>query len=201
MFENVGGNRKGKRYGLELWIFPTPFPSYDFFEPKMDCANYVGFRHHSSFIIILVYIVIATPLAAAKPSWCHDFQANDPQGLQDAGLDVAECAQLICDTFAEMIFVHGRVHADPHAGNIYFKAPWRDWMCTTGIKRFHRNFLPHHFPHEVYNFGMCHSFFKPRGKVDGRCRQLRSTERFIRNWCFWTMASTTTSVKEITTCG
>lgn len=38
-----------------------------------------------------------------------------------AGLDVAECAQLLCDTFAEMIFVHGRVHADPHAGNIYFK--------------------------------------------------------------------------------
>lgn len=49
-------------------------------------------------------------------------KANDPQGLRDAGLDVAECAQLICDTFAEMIFVHGRVHADPHAGNIYFKA-------------------------------------------------------------------------------
>eukprot|EP00435_Cladocopium_sp_Y103_P048659 s827_g14.t1 len=35
-------------------------------------------------------------------------KANDPQGLRDAGLDVAECAQLICDTFAEMIFVHGR---------------------------------------------------------------------------------------------
>lgn len=61
----------------------------------------------------------------------HSFQANDPQGLRDAGLDVAECAQLICDTFAEMIFVHGRVHADPHAGNIYFKAPWWGERCTS----------------------------------------------------------------------
>eukprot|EP00931_Biecheleriopsis_adriatica_P103252 TRINITY_DN78111_c0_g1_i1.p1 TRINITY_DN78111_c0_g1~~TRINITY_DN78111_c0_g1_i1.p1 ORF type:complete len:586 (-),score=118.33 TRINITY_DN78111_c0_g1_i1:22-1605(-) len=49
-------------------------------------------------------------------------KANDPVALRAAGLDVQECAQLICDTFAEMIFVHGRVHADPHAGNIYFRA-------------------------------------------------------------------------------
>lgn len=47
---------------------------------------------------------------------------NDPTALRDAGLDVNECAQLLCETFAEMIFVHGRVHADPHAGNIYFRA-------------------------------------------------------------------------------
>lgn len=31
-------------------------------------------------------------------------EANDPVGLRKAGLDVAECAQLLCDTFAEMIF-------------------------------------------------------------------------------------------------
>ena len=49
-------------------------------------------------------------------------EANDPAALRAAGLDVRECGELICDTFAEMIFVHGRVHADPHAGNIYFKA-------------------------------------------------------------------------------
>jgi len=48
-------------------------------------------------------------------------KANDPAGLREHGLDVKECAALICDTFAEMIFVHGRVHADPHAGNIYFR--------------------------------------------------------------------------------
>mmetsp|Transcript_6221 Transcript_6221/g.17320 ORF Transcript_6221/g.17320 Transcript_6221/m.17320 type:complete len:543 (+) Transcript_6221:78-1706(+) len=49
-------------------------------------------------------------------------KCNDPKALGDAGLNVAECAELICSTFAEMIFVHGRVHADPHSGNIYIRA-------------------------------------------------------------------------------
>lgn len=49
-------------------------------------------------------------------------KVNDPVGLRELGLDVTECADLICNTFAEMIFLHGRVHADPHAGNIYFRA-------------------------------------------------------------------------------
>eukprot|EP00438_Fugacium_kawagutii_P005948 Skav231308 [mRNA] locus=scaffold1116:5501:8373:- [translate_table: standard] len=39
-------------------------------------------------------------------------EASDPEALRNAGLDVDECAQLICDTFAEMIFVHG-CPADP----------------------------------------------------------------------------------------
>eukprot|EP00927_Polykrikos_kofoidii_P077464 TRINITY_DN74403_c0_g1_i1.p1 TRINITY_DN74403_c0_g1~~TRINITY_DN74403_c0_g1_i1.p1 ORF type:complete len:568 (-),score=99.51 TRINITY_DN74403_c0_g1_i1:265-1968(-) len=47
---------------------------------------------------------------------------DNPQGLRDAGLDPEECAVLLCDTFAELIFVHGRVHGDPHAGNVYFRA-------------------------------------------------------------------------------
>eukprot|EP00931_Biecheleriopsis_adriatica_P051111 TRINITY_DN29616_c0_g1_i1.p1 TRINITY_DN29616_c0_g1~~TRINITY_DN29616_c0_g1_i1.p1 ORF type:complete len:572 (+),score=152.74 TRINITY_DN29616_c0_g1_i1:40-1716(+) len=55
--------------------------------------------------------------------FCDDLlKVNDPSALEAAGLDVSECGQLISDTFAEMIFVHGRVHADPHAGNIYIRA-------------------------------------------------------------------------------
>merc|ERR1719203_487865 len=53
-------------------------------------------------------------------------KANDPEGLCKAGLDPEECAELLSDTFAEMIFIHGRVHADPHAGNIYFRAMGKD---------------------------------------------------------------------------
>eukprot|EP00416_Gambierdiscus_australes_P040247 CAMPEP_0171113548 /NCGR_PEP_ID=MMETSP0766_2-20121228/82788_1 /TAXON_ID=439317 /ORGANISM="Gambierdiscus australes, Strain CAWD 149" /LENGTH=532 /DNA_ID=CAMNT_0011575765 /DNA_START=1 /DNA_END=1599 /DNA_ORIENTATION=- len=49
-------------------------------------------------------------------------RADNPAGLVRAGLNVDECALLLCEVFAEMIFVHGRVHADPHAGNIYFRA-------------------------------------------------------------------------------
>lgn len=49
-------------------------------------------------------------------------KVTDPASLRAAGLDVGECADLLCATFSEMIFVHGRVHADPHAGNIYLRA-------------------------------------------------------------------------------
>jgi len=121
MSGNVGGNRKGKRHDLEVWIFPTPFPSYDF----------------------RTYIKWIMPIMLDSDIIHHSFQANDPQGLRDAGLDVAECAQLICDTFAEMIFVHGRVHADPHAGNIYFKAGGERGAppeSRGSIERLHRKF-------------------------------------------------------------
>merc|ERR1712113_270336 len=49
-------------------------------------------------------------------------KASDPAALRDAGLDPIKCAELLCDTFSEMIFVHGRVHADPHRGNVYFRS-------------------------------------------------------------------------------
>jgi len=57
-------------------------------------------------------------------------KANDPAALRQAGLDIQACADLICETFAEMIFVHGRVHADPHAGNIYIRC-----LDNLGTKR------------------------------------------------------------------
>jgi len=57
-------------------------------------------------------------------------KANDPIALREAGLDIQACAELICETFAEMIFVHGRVHADPHAGNIYIRC-----LDSPGTKR------------------------------------------------------------------
>merc|ERR1719210_3030799 len=42
-----------------------------------------------------------------------------PVRLREAGLKVPLVKQLVCDTFAEMACCHGRVHGDPHAGNIY----------------------------------------------------------------------------------
>lgn len=57
-------------------------------------------------------------------------RADDKARLSNVGLDPLECASLLCNTFAEMIFIHGRVHADPHAGNVYFKAIVQDGKVT-----------------------------------------------------------------------
>lgn len=71
-------------------------------------------------------------------------KADDPQALRAAGLDPLECAVLLCETFSEMIFVHGRVHADPHAGNIYFRA-----MTEGGVVRPQLVVLDHGLYHDL----------------------------------------------------
>jgi len=48
-------------------------------------------------------------------------KVGDQKALKTAGLQARDCADLICETFAEMIFVHGRVHADPHGGNVMLR--------------------------------------------------------------------------------
>lgn len=45
--------------------------------------------------------------------------ANDATALKKAGLDPWKVGCMISDMFAEMVFCSGRVHGDPHAGNVY----------------------------------------------------------------------------------
>ena len=43
------------------------------------------------------------------------------QRLQEAGLRPRAIAQLVSQTFNEMIFMHGYVHCDPHAANLFVR--------------------------------------------------------------------------------
>lgn len=45
-------------------------------------------------------------------------KVNDVEGLRARGLDPKKVGPLLCEAFSEMIFVHGVVHCDPHAGNM-----------------------------------------------------------------------------------
>lgn len=40
---------------------------------------------------------------------------TDIQALQEMGIAPQAVAQLVSQTFNEMIFIHGDVHCDPHA--------------------------------------------------------------------------------------
>jgi aarF domain-containing kinase len=42
-----------------------------------------------------------------------------PPRLQQIQLPPKQVIELVCDTFAHMACCHGRVHGDPHAGNVY----------------------------------------------------------------------------------
>lgn len=45
-------------------------------------------------------------------------QVTDKEGLQRLGVSPRSLAQLVSETFNEMIFIHGDVHCDPHAANM-----------------------------------------------------------------------------------
>ncbi len=44
---------------------------------------------------------------------------NDAAKLRAAGMDPYKVGCMLSDLFAEMVFCTGRVHGDPHAGNVY----------------------------------------------------------------------------------
>lgn len=50
--------------------------------------------------------------------WVEGCRANDQESMQQASIRPRDVAVLLLDVFAEMTYVHGFVHADPHPGNI-----------------------------------------------------------------------------------
>lgn len=49
----------------------------------------------------------------------HGIPMNDPELIDEAGLDRAELARLGITCYLEMIFSYGFYHADPHPGNLF----------------------------------------------------------------------------------
>jgi len=50
--------------------------------------------------------------------WVEGIKISDKAALEEMGLRTVEVGQLLLQTFAEMAFVRGVIHQDPHPGNI-----------------------------------------------------------------------------------
>ncbi|KAL9152223.1 hypothetical protein ABFS82_11G107200 [Erythranthe guttata] len=50
--------------------------------------------------------------------FCEGHKVNDLKFMNQMGISPLEVAKALVDVFAEMIFVHGFLHGDPHPGNI-----------------------------------------------------------------------------------
>ncbi|XP_020100245.1 uncharacterized aarF domain-containing protein kinase 1 isoform X2 [Ananas comosus] len=50
--------------------------------------------------------------------FCHGHKVDDLDFLRDEGINPKKVAEALMKLFAEMIFVHGFLHGDPHPGNI-----------------------------------------------------------------------------------
>jgi aarF domain-containing kinase len=49
---------------------------------------------------------------------------TDKDALARLGIAPRSLAQLVAETFNEMIFIHGDVHCDPHAANMVSRGGW-----------------------------------------------------------------------------
>lgn len=69
-------------------------------------------------------------------------RVDDAEGLRRIGVSSAEASELIASAFAELTLVHGLVHGDPHAGNVYLRAAppggatraWRPWRRRATVE-------------------------------------------------------------------
>lgn len=126
VFRTMATTMKPGGYDL-MWIV-TDFEKYlarelDFeLEAQNAIATSQALRHRAPAVFVPEVATEMSSKMVLTMEFCDNLiRADDADGLRAAGLDVLECAQLLCDTFSEMIFIHGRVHADPHAGNVHFR--------------------------------------------------------------------------------
>ena len=50
--------------------------------------------------------------------WVEGCRVDDQKALHQLSIRPKDVAVLLLDAFAEMTYVHGYVHADPHPGNV-----------------------------------------------------------------------------------
>lgn len=67
--------------------------------------------------------------------FCSGCKVDDMEFLKDSGINPVKVAKSLMETFAEMIFVHGFLHGDPHPGNIL--------VCPEGHNGFSLVLLDH----------------------------------------------------------
>eukprot|EP01065_Artemidia_motanka_P025335 TRINITY_DN3033_c0_g1_i1.p1 TRINITY_DN3033_c0_g1~~TRINITY_DN3033_c0_g1_i1.p1 ORF type:complete len:577 (+),score=222.60 TRINITY_DN3033_c0_g1_i1:57-1733(+) len=123
IFRMLGGMMKPM--GLDLGTLLQDFESsvtreLDFLQ---EAANGEATRVALQHLRPRVFVPGTVPELTSKRTLAMEFAGGivplRVPRLREAGFSVHKVTQLVCDTFAEMACCHGRVHGDPHAGNVY----------------------------------------------------------------------------------
>ncbi|KAL4652444.1 hypothetical protein ACB092_01G233400 [Castanea dentata] len=61
--------------------------------------------------------------------FCRGHKVDDVEFLKEMGINPIKVAKALMEVFAEMIFVHGFIHGDPHPGNILVSPEGRNGFC------------------------------------------------------------------------
>ncbi|XP_024007697.1 uncharacterized aarF domain-containing protein kinase 1 [Eutrema salsugineum] len=76
-----------------------------------------NFKHNKMITVPTVFWEFTTTQVLTM-QFCKGFKVDDVESLKSTNLSPAKVAKVLVEVFAEMIFVHGFIHGDPHPGNI-----------------------------------------------------------------------------------
>ncbi|KAL8228635.1 hypothetical protein R6Q59_000563 [Mikania micrantha] len=116
---SVDGIRISKVIALEL----------DFIQEARNSAiTAVNFKHSNRIRVPKVFQELTTSQVLTM-EYCRGQRVDDLNYIQDMGIDPRKVAKMLMEAFAEMIFVHGFVHGDPHPGNILVSLDEKQGFC------------------------------------------------------------------------
>mmetsp|Transcript_33405 Transcript_33405/g.79191 ORF Transcript_33405/g.79191 Transcript_33405/m.79191 type:complete len:530 (-) Transcript_33405:81-1670(-) len=69
-------------------------------------------------VVVPKYFLDRTSKRVLTMEFMEGVQVTDRDAMRRLGLRCGDVARLVAKTFAEMIFIHGDVHCDPHAANM-----------------------------------------------------------------------------------
>ncbi|KAJ1473274.1 ABC1 family-domain-containing protein [Baffinella frigidus] len=101
----------------------------------------------------------------------------DTEKLHAAHLSRSECGELVSDVFYEMALVHGLVHGDPHAGNVYLRVG----ECTKSGCKPQLVMLDHGLYHTIppaMRKDLCRLIIAQLSPFASHARRLRLAARF-----------------------
>ncbi|CAN7129596.1 unnamed protein product [Brassica rapa subsp. narinosa] len=76
-----------------------------------------NFKHNKMITVPTVFWEFTTAQVLTM-QFCKGFKVDDVEAIKRTNLSPGKVAKLLVEVFAEMIFVHGFIHGDPHPGNI-----------------------------------------------------------------------------------
>ncbi|CEG40828.1 atypical abc1 protein kinase [Plasmopara halstedii] len=107
------------------WLLPefrnSLLSELDFENEKNNSRRFADyFKHNSNVHVPLVYDHLSTKRMMTM-EYINAPKISQIESIKALNLDPIEVARVLCEVFSEMVFCHGFVHCDPHAGNIFVR--------------------------------------------------------------------------------
>ncbi|XP_013722444.1 aarF domain-containing protein kinase 1 isoform X2 [Brassica napus] len=104
--------------GYNDHVVPFKISCKDFIQEAKNSERIAtNFKHNKMITVPTVFWEFTTAQVLTM-QFCKGFKVDDVEALKRTNLSPGKVAKVLVEVFAEMIFVHGFIHGDPHPGNI-----------------------------------------------------------------------------------